>query len=259
MLHRIFKLLQQGHPDAMEFIYARYHKSLFWVGKKRIDDEFVIETIRQDTFLKLWEKRDTIERPEHIYFFLRYVMKMQCTYYYCRPKNKFHKNTNRLDLYENYQEYWHGYDPEEVDHHLVDQDADQKAFDRIKSIFPLLSADRRHLIELCLKYGFQYKLIGQVMGTGITETSNEVKRAIDDIKKIIHNGSTLETKPKPHLAIKIQGKMTEKQEKVLQLRTEKQYSFAAIANELKLSQKEIHQEFMAAYKLMQLKHEQQSA
>ncbi|GGW83110.1 RNA polymerase sigma factor [Salegentibacter mishustinae] len=259
MLQRIFELLQQGHPDAMEFIYARYHKSLFWVGKKRIEDEFVIETILQDTFLKLWEKRDTIERPEHIYFFLRYVMKMQCTYYYCRPKNKFDKNTKRLDLYENYQEYMHGYDPEEVDYHLVDQDADQNAFDRFKSIFPLLSAQRRHLIELCLKYGFKYKLIAQVMGTGITQTSNEVKRAIDDIKKIIHKGSTLETKPKPHLAIKIQGKMTEEQEKVLQLRTEKQYSFAAIANELKLSQKEVHKEFMAAYKLMQLKHEQQSA
>ena len=259
MLQRIFDLLKQGHPDAMEFIYARYHKSLFWVGKKRIDDEFVIETILQDTFLKLWEKRDTIERPEHIYFFLRYVMKMQCTYYYCRPKNKFHKNTNRLDLYENYQDYMHGYDPEEVDHHLRDQDADQIAFDRIKSIFPLLSAERRHLIELCLKYGFQYKLIGQVMGTGITETSNEVKRTIDNIKKIILKGSALEAKPKPLLAVKIQDKMTEGQEKVLQLRTEKQYSFAAIANELKLSQKEVHQEFMAAYKLMQLKHEQQSA
>ena len=51
--------------------------------------------------------------------------------------------------------------------------------------------------------------------------------------------------------------MTQHQEKVLQLRTEKQYSFATIANELNLSQKEVHQEFMAAYKLMQLKHEQQ--
>ncbi|TDN80371.1 RNA polymerase sigma factor (sigma-70 family) [Salegentibacter sp. 24] len=259
MLQRIFELLQQGHPDALKLIYARYNRSLFWLGKRTIKDEFVIENILQDAFLILWEKRDRIETPEHIYFFLRYVMKRDCTYYYCRPKNKFHKITDRLELYENYQEYMHGYDPEEEDKHLLEQEADQKAFDRIQSVLPLLSGKRKLLIELCLKYGFQYKAIAEAMGTSITKTSTEVKSAIEDIKNIINNGRSLEAKPQPMLAVKIQGTMTRKQEKVLQLRTEKQYSFAAIAKELNLAQKEVHKEFMAAYKLLQLKHEQQQS
>jgi RNA polymerase sigma factor (sigma-70 family) len=224
-----------------------------------IKDEFVIETILQDTFLKLWDKRDGIERPEHIYFFLRYVMKRECYYYYARPKNNFYRNINRLENYEDYQEYMHGYDPEKEDELLLDSGTQQKAFDRVSRVFPLLSTERRRLIELCLKYGFQYKTIAQLMGTSITYTRNEVKRAIEDIKNIIHQGSNLETRPKPMLAVKIQGKMTEEQEKVLQLRTENQYSFAAIAKELNLSQKEVHKEFMAAYKLLQLKHEQQQS
>jgi RNA polymerase sigma factor (sigma-70 family) len=259
MLQRIFELLQQGHPDALEFIYARYHRRLFWLGKQLIRDEFVIETILQDTFLKLWEQRNGIERPEHIYFFLRYVMKRDCTYYYARPKNNFYRNINRLEYYEDYEKYMHGYDPEKEDEHLLDCETQQKAFDRVSRVFPLLSPERRRLIELCLKYGFQYKAIAQLMGTSITYTSNEVKRAIEDIKNIIHQGSNLETKPKPVVAVKLQGKMTEEQEKVLQLRTESQYSFASIAKELNLSQKEVHKEFMAAYKLLQLKHEQQQS
>jgi len=259
MSQLIFELLKQGHPDALELIYARYSRSIFWVGKRLISDEFVIETLVQDTFLKLWEKRDRIERPEHIYFFLRFVMKRECTYYYCRPRNKFYRNINRLEYYENYQEYMHGYDPRKEDEHIIDQEADQKAFDRIRSVFPLLSAERRRLIELCLKYGFQYKPIAQVMGTSITQTSNEVKRAIKDIKTIINQGTALETKQKPAIAIKVQGEMTEDQEKVLQLRYEKKYSFASIATELKLSQKEVHAAFMAAYKVMQEKHEQQKS
>ncbi|WP_289022323.1 sigma-70 family RNA polymerase sigma factor [uncultured Salegentibacter sp.] len=259
MLQRIFKLLQQGHPDALEFIYAKYHRRLFWLGKQLIRDEFVIETILQDTFLLLWEKRGGIETPEHIYYFLRFVMKKQCTYYYCKPRNKFYRNINRLEFYENYQEYMHGYDPEKEDIHLQDQEADQKAFDRIRSVLPLLSSERKLLIELCLKYGFQYKAIALAIGTSTSKTSIEVKSAIEDIKNIINIGSSLEAKPKPMLAVKIKGNMTREQQKVLQLRTEKQYSFADIARELNLSKREVHKEFMVAYKLLQLKHEQQSA
>ncbi|TDN79339.1 RNA polymerase sigma factor (sigma-70 family) [Salegentibacter sp. 24] len=261
MLQRIFKLLQQGHPDALELIYARYHRRVFWLGKQLIKDEFVIETILQDTFLKLWENRDGIEEPKHIYFFLLHVMKRECTFYYCRPRNKFQRSIGRLEYYQDYQEYMHGYDSEEEDEHLQDQEADQKAFDRIRNVLPLLSSERKLLIELCLKYGFQYKAIAQAMGSSITKTSTEVKNAIEDIKNIINKGSTLEdkAKPKPMLAVKIQGTMTREQEKVLQLRTEKQYSFADIAQELNLTQKEVHKEFMAAYKLLQLKHEQQQS
>ncbi len=257
MIQRIFELLQQGHPDALKLIYARYNRSLFWLGKRTIKDEFVIENILQNTFLKLWENRDGIEHPEHIYFFLRHVMKRDCTYYYTRPKNNFYRNIGRLEYYENYQEYMHGYEPEEEDKHLLEQEANQKAFDRIRSVLPLLSSKRKLLIELCLKYGFQYKAIAQAMGSSITKTSTEVKSAIEEIKNIINKGKSLEAKPQPMLAVKIKGTMTREQEKVLQLRTEKQYSFAAIGKELNLSQKEVHKEFIAAYKLLQLKHEQQ--
>jgi RNA polymerase sigma factor (sigma-70 family) len=257
MLQRIFELLQQGHPDALEFIYNKYKRSLFWVGRQILDDDFAVETLVQDTFLIFWEKRDRIERPEHIYYFLRMVMKRECYTYYVRPKNKFFKTVNSLENFENYQEYLHGYDPEKDDLHILNHEIQQKAFDRISRVLPLLSPERRRLIELCLKYDFRYKPIGQLMGTSITHTSNEVKKAIMDIKNIIRQGSNL--KPKPVLAVKIQREMTQEQEKVLQLRTERQYSFASIAKELNLSQKEVHQEFMSAYRLMQLKHEQQQS
>jgi len=254
-----FELLKKGDPTALVNIHARYSRSIFWVGRQILDDNFAVESLVQDTFLILWEKRDRIETPKHIYFFLRYVMKRNCTFYYCRPKNNFYRDIGRLEYYEDYQEYMHGFDPEEEDEHLLQQETDQKAFDRIQSVLPLLSSERKLLIELCLKYGFQYKAIAQAMGTSTAKTSIKVKSAIKDIKNIINKGNSLEAKPKTMLVLKIQDSMTREQEKVLQLRTEKQYSFAAIAKELNLSQKEVHKEFMTAYKLIQLKHEQQQS
>lgn len=255
MLERIFKLLQEGHPDALELIYARYHRKIFWLGKDLIRDEFVIESLLQDTFLKLWDKRDTIERPEHIYFFLRYVMKRECTFYYCRPKNHFYRSIFRLESYPNYQDFMYGYDPEDIDEHLLNHEAEQKALDSIKNLFPLLPAKRKHLMELCIKYGFQYKAISLAMGTSITQIVHEVRKAIEELKDIIHKGSNLESEAP--VAKEAKPKASQEQEKVLQLRLEKQFSFSDIANELNLSQKEVHKQFMIAYKLMQAKHEKQ--
>ena len=252
-----FKLLKKGDPSALVNIYNKYRRQLFWVGKQKMSDEFVIETLVQDAFLKLWEHRDRIEDPDHIYFFLRYVVKTECTYYYCRPKNQFYRSMARLENFGNYQEFMLGYDPNSGDEDLKDQQKEQEAFDRIKKILPLLSSEKSHLIELCLKHGFRYKYIGQLMGRGITETSNQVKQAIEEIKTIIHQGSSFENTPKFTAKIRPKEAITQQQKKVLFMRCEKHYSFAAIASDLKLTQKEVHSAFMAAYKYMQEKHEEQ--
>ena len=254
---RNFHLLKKGDPIALVNIYARYRRQLFWVGKQKMGDEFVIESLVQDALLKLWEHRDRIEDPDHIYYFLRYVIKTECTYYYCRPKNQFYRSMARVENFGNYQEFMLGHDPNIEDDHLKDQCLEQEAFDRIKEILPLLSSEKSHLIELCLKHGFRYKYIGQMIGKGITETSNEVKRIIQEIKTIITQGNGLDTSPNNITTIKAQREITKQQQKVLHLRCEQKESFAFIAKELNLSQKEVHSQFMAAYKLLQQKHEQQ--
>lgn len=251
-----FELLKRGHSSALKNIHGRYHRSIFWLGKSLLKDDFVIETLVQDVFLKLWIHRDTIETSEHIYYFLRFVMKRECISYYTKPKHQFYRKIFSLENFENYNDYLipdiSFSDSEEMRRH----EADQEAFDQIKKVLPLLDPDKQRLIHLCLKYGFQYKLISGVMGTSVTQTSNDVKLAIGDIKKIINRSGDNEKK-KPATQIKLQGEMTKEQKEVLRLRCDMKYSFAAIAEELGLSQKEVQKKFIAAYRLLEEKHQEQ--
>ncbi|MGO3181483.1 MAG: hypothetical protein ACTIJ9_01500 [Aequorivita sp.] len=148
-----------------------------------------------------------------------------------------------------------GYDPVAEAEDLKVQNMNQEDFERIKKVMPLLDAESNHLIELCLKYGFQYKPISEAMGMSITETSNKIKKAIGHIKTIIDQGEKLE---RPIVKMKVQGFMTKQQGEVLKLRCEEKCSFDTIATTLNLSQKEVHSEFIAAYKLSQAEHQQQT-
>lgn len=251
MLEKEFELLKKSDYTAFERIYIRYNKRIFWFGKQIINDEFVVECLLQDAFLKLWEHREKIETPNHIFFFLRLVMKHSCYSHYRKPRNKFFRRVNSLESYENYQSYLAGYDPADVIENLNDHDRQQQYFYEIIKVLPLLSAERKHLIELCLKYGFRYKAIAKAMGRGIKETSNEIKCAIADLKKILSNQDKFAIKTKIISPVLEKDQMTEKQSLILKLRCEHKQSFAKIAEELQLSQKEVHNEFIVAYKFIQ--------
>lgn len=248
MQQKNFELLKNSDPAALEYIHAKYSRSIFWVGKQIIDDTFVVESLMQDAFLKLWEYREKIEDPMHIFFFLRVVMKRACFTYYTAPRNRFFKTVRSLEGCENYQDYLAGYDPADVLENLKDQESQQKLADLVMNVLPLLRPERRQLINLCLTYGFRYKTIAQVMGKGITETANEVKRAIEDIKKNVLRNSNQPMQRK--ITAPLKQTITEQQTLIVRMRCEENRSFDVIAKQLNLSQQQVHQEFATAYKLI---------
>lgn len=249
--HQLYALLKNGHPMSLEYIYYRYKRLLFWLGKQMLEDDFAVETLVQDVFLKLWLHRGSIETPNHIPGFLRFVMKRDCISYFHSPKNKFARLTASLERFENYQDYLHGYDPQKDREHLIRQDADQKDFDEVKKVLKLLDPKRRYLLELCLQYGFKHKPIAEAMGSSVTGISNEVRKAIDDVRKILTSGSSESSHSKAVGTGGQHAKLNSQQIEILKRRLENKCAFRIIAQELKLSEKEVHRQFLYAYEFTQ--------
>lgn len=248
-----YNLLKKGNQNALNSIHTRYRRLLFWLGKQLLDDDFVVETVVQDTFLKLWIHRDSIETPDHIIGFLKFVLKRDCLTYFNSSRGKFARLTASLESFENYQDYLIGYDPLHDKEHLLSQESEQKNLDEVKKILKVLDPKRKHLIELCLEYGFQYKPIAEAMGSSVTGISNEVTRAINDLKKILNRNSF---EPQESKASRNKGsseKLTAQQLEIVKRRFEQKSSFTVIARELKLSEKEVQKEFLYAYQYLQNK------
>ncbi|KYH03924.1 RNA polymerase [Chryseobacterium cucumeris] len=251
--HQLYELLKKGNPTSLEHIYLRYKRLLFWLGRQMLEDDFVVETLVQDTFLKLWIHRDSIETPNHILGFLRFVLKRDCISYFNAPKNKFTRLVDSLERFENYQDYLIGYDPMQDKEHLIRQESDQKDFDEVNRVLNVISPKRKHLIRLCLEYGFQYKSIAEAMGSSVKDISNEVNRAIDDLRKILNRSSLEKPKEKPSDSEEQPNKLSSQQLEIMKRRVEQKSSFIVIAKELKLSEKQVHREFLYAYQYLQNK------
>jgi len=248
---QLYELLKKGNPTAMEHIHLRHKRLLFWLGLQVLKDDFVVDTIVQDTFLKLWLHRDTIESPDHIIGFLRFVMKRDCISYVTAPRNKFIRLMASLDSFENYQEYLAGYDPLKDKEYLNDQESDQNKFDEITKVLPVLNPKRKHLIELCLEYGFQYKPIAEAMGSSVTGISMEVSKAIDELRKILKVTTFKQPEEKTTLNKEQSEQLSGQQLEIIKRRFEQKSSFAMIAQELQLPEKEVHREFLYAYQHLQ--------
>ncbi len=248
---QLFELLKRGNPTALEHLHLRYKRLLFWIGCQVLKDDFVVDTIVQDTFLKLWTHRDTIETPDHITGFLRFVMKRDCIAYVSAPRNKFTRLMASLDSFENYQEYLAGYDPLKDKEYLHSQESDQKKFDEIKKVLAVLNPKRKHLIELCLEYGFQYKSIAEAMGSSVTGISTEISKAIDELRKILKVTSFEPPQEKNFNKEQQSEELSSQQLEIIKRRFEQKSSFAVIAKELKLPEKEVQREFLYAYQHLQ--------
>lgn len=97
--------LIRGEKNAYEYIYSEYFGVLYHLCIQYLHDEKVSEEIVQDTFLKLWEIRKSLNRQVNIKNYLYTITKNNCLNYLRNQKisMKHLENIKYLEIQFNYE------------------------------------------------------------------------------------------------------------------------------------------------------------
>lgn len=97
--------LKKGEKKAYEEIYSEYFGVLYHLCIQYLHHEKIAEEIVQDTFLKLWEIRDTLNEQINIRSFLYTITKNNCLNYLRNQKvsMKHMENIKYLEMQFNYE------------------------------------------------------------------------------------------------------------------------------------------------------------
>ncbi len=104
-LNELLIPLRKGEKHAFEEIYSDFFGVMYHLSLQYLRDETVAEEIVQDTFMKLWEVRETISEEFHIRNFLYTITKNNCLNYLRNQKTalKHQASIKYLEMHFNYE------------------------------------------------------------------------------------------------------------------------------------------------------------
>ena len=104
-LNKLIPFLREGEKIAFEEIYNDFFGVMYHLSVQYLHDPKVSEEIVQDTFMKLWEIRDTLNDEFNIRNFLYTITKNNCLNYLRNQKIalKHQQNIQYLEVQFNFE------------------------------------------------------------------------------------------------------------------------------------------------------------
>ena len=83
----ILEELRKGNERAFDFIFREYYKPLSQFSYSIVKEQTAAESIVQDVFIKLWERRETIENVTNLLSYMMVMVRNQCIDFLRREKS----------------------------------------------------------------------------------------------------------------------------------------------------------------------------
>lgn len=178
-LQRLLLQLKQGYEPAFNSLYLSYSKALYQKINRIVKDESVADELLQDLFLKIWEKRATINVNQSFTAFI-YTVANNLVYDYLRKVSKDKRLHSRLLI-------------NAVDYYLHTEELfiEKETAKIIQDAIDQLSESRRKVFTLCKIEGKTYSEAAAILGIKVATVNSHMVNSIKSIKSYLYKNQEI--------------------------------------------------------------------
>ena len=165
----LFEGVKNGDEKSFEILFHKYYKFLCQYAAKIINDDSAAEEIVQDFFVKIWEKRETLNIETSVKNYLFRSVKNFCINYIQHNKTKYNYAKKVISEIEtNFSD----------DDSLPETELSQKIEESINS----LPEKRKEIFRLSRQEGLKYQEIADKLKISIKTVETQMSLAIKTLR-----------------------------------------------------------------------------
>lgn len=169
----LFEAIRNGDESAFTLYYHSFVDSLVAFLIKLLGNEEEAKEIVQEVFIKLWEKRETIDPEKKLDSFI-----------YTTAKNMAFNTIRKRQIHSKYvdEQSFIGADPGRgADDNIISKET-ELLFNLVMNSMP---SQRRKVFTLSRNEGLTYEQIAQEMGISLDTVKSHMKLALRDIRDAV--------------------------------------------------------------------------
>lgn len=166
--------LKKNDISALKWFYVQYSEKLYYNAMKITKDHHLSKDIVQDVFIKLWDKRATIDPSKPILnwlFVVSYHHAVDCLKIKLRSSLRDWKVTSDI--------------PQSTSEEIEEKKKKEANFEVLSMAISNLSNQKRRVVELCKIQGKTYELAAKEMSISKYTVKEYLSGAMKNIKDFV--------------------------------------------------------------------------
>lgn len=178
----IIQKLKNGDEPTFQFIFKKYYTGLYYYAKKYLGDKHHAEEVVQNTFLKLWEKRETFT-----------ISKSFNSYLYKTVYNNCLNFLKHQQVKEKYKEYYTQKIRNAEEYYSISQENGQSVYiakeieNEIDKAIHELPGQCRKIFELSRFEGLKNHEIAEKLEISINTVQKQISIALCKLRSALAN------------------------------------------------------------------------
>jgi len=174
---------KNGQDDSLEALYKEYADDLYSYGLKICGDNHLVKDCVQDVFIKLIEKRKTLQITPRIHIYLYKSFRNQIL-------EKLRSKNRKLYIITKLSKFETGYQ-KHAEQLIIETEEEDSIRKKLQSTIDKLSDRQKEIIYLKYTEGFSYDEIAELLKIDKASARTLLYRILKTMKELLNNDSMI--------------------------------------------------------------------